>query len=94
MAGKPAQEPGRWPQEASWCVSRAIPKAVILAREVGRHSTIRRIASRHYSALRDRCACAGIAACEFDAAAASLRFEIAASTFLDRKIIQETRFRA
>jgi hypothetical protein len=28
------------------------------------------------------------------AAAGSLRFEIAASTFLDRKIIQETRFRA
>jgi hypothetical protein len=34
------------------------------------------------------------AACEFDAAAGSLRFEIAASVFLDRKIIQETRFRA
>jgi hypothetical protein len=32
------------------CVSWAIPKAVILARLVGRHSTIRRIASRHYSA--------------------------------------------
>jgi hypothetical protein len=30
----------------------------------------------------------------FDAAAGSLRFEIAARTFLDRKIIQETRFRA
>jgi hypothetical protein len=30
----------------------------------------------------------------FDAAACSLRFEIAARTFLDRKIIQETRFRA
>jgi hypothetical protein len=30
----------------------------------------------------------------FDAAAGSLRFKIAASTYLDRKIIQETRFRA
>jgi hypothetical protein len=32
--------------------------------------------------------------CRVDAAAGSLRFKIAASTFLDRKIIQETRFRA
>jgi hypothetical protein len=44
---------GTWPLAAR-ChgrrISRAIPKAVILARLVGRHSTIRRIASRHYSA--------------------------------------------
>jgi hypothetical protein len=33
-------------------------------------------------------------ALRFDAAAGSLRFKIAASTFLNRKIIQETRFRA
>jgi hypothetical protein len=44
--------------------------------------------------LRDCCACAGVCSGRFDAAAGSLRFEIAASTFLDRKIIQETRFRA
>jgi hypothetical protein len=39
------------------------------------------------------CACAGVCIVRFDAAAGSLRFKIAASTFLDRKIIQETRLR-
>jgi hypothetical protein len=43
---------------------------------------------------RDRVARTGVCSVRFDAAAGSLRFEIAASTFLDRKIIQETRFRA
>jgi Thiamine pyrophosphate enzyme, N-terminal TPP binding domain len=42
--------------------------------------------------LRDCCACAGVCRVRFDSAG-SLRFEIAASTFQDRKIIQETRFR-
>ena len=39
------------------------------------------------------CACAGVCIVRFDVAAGSLRFKIAASTFLDRKIIQETRLR-
>jgi hypothetical protein len=44
--------------------------------------------------LRDCCACAGGCSVRLMRLQAALRFEIAASTFLDRKIIQETRFRA
>jgi hypothetical protein len=35
----------------------------------------------------------GVCIVRFDVAAGSLRFKIAASKFLDRKIIQETRLR-
>jgi hypothetical protein len=38
-------------------------------------------------------ACAGVCIVRFDVAAGSLRFKIAATTFLDRKFIQETRLR-
>ena len=55
----------------------------ILAHLVGRHSTIRRIASRHYSAEGLLRVCRRL---QLDL----IPFEIAASTFLDRRIIQET----
>jgi hypothetical protein len=46
------------------------------------------------AARRHKLALHGIPLKRLYAAAGSLRFDIAASAFLDRKIIQETRFRA
>jgi hypothetical protein len=77
--------PGHMSVGQTWSASKGVVNNIV-------YSTVQITPAE--AVRRHKLALHGIPLKRLYAAAGSLRFEIAASAFLDRKIIQETRFRA